>query len=100
MADPLRSSFKGDVLVWRQFGPNDVRRVGVPCLVGVTVDVDELLNRLGEKALKSKGKRATAFHGALILQVKELPSDGFPPLQRRGEANPQPAFASDEGTKA
>jgi hypothetical protein len=69
----LRDSFHGDVPVWRQLGVNDVRRVGVPCLIGVTLDVDELLKRLGEKALKSKGKRATAFHGALIVQVKELP---------------------------
>lgn len=52
--------------------PADVRRVGVPCLIGVTLDIDELLKRLGEKALKSKGKRATAFHGALVVQVKEM----------------------------
>lgn len=72
MARVLRDSFKGDVPVWRQFGPHDVRRVGVPCYVGVSLDIDELLNRLGEKALKSKGKRATAFHGALVVQVKEI----------------------------
>lgn len=75
MGEPriLADSFKGDVPVWRQLGPHDVRRVGVPCFIGVRLDVDELLSRLGEKALKSKGKRATAFHGALVVQVKEIP---------------------------
>lgn len=75
MAEPcvLQTSMRADVPVWRQIGPNDVRQVGVPCLVGVTLDVDELLKRLGEKALKSKSKRATAFHGALVVQLKELP---------------------------
>lgn len=68
----LRDSFRGEVPVWRQLGLNDVRQVGVPCLIGVSLDVDELLKRLGERALKSKGKRATAFYGALVLQVKEL----------------------------
>lgn len=68
----LRDSFRTEVLVWRQFGPNDVRRVGVPCLVGVSLDIDKLISKLGEKALKSKGNRATAFHGALVLEVKEL----------------------------
>lgn len=72
MSRILKDSFKGDVPVWKQVGPNDVRRVGVPCFVGVSLDVDELLSRLGEKALKSKGKRATAFHGALRVQVKEI----------------------------
>jgi hypothetical protein len=73
MTLPLKTSGKMDVPVWRQIGPNDVRRIGVPCFIGVSLDIDELVNRLGEKALKSKGKRATAFHGALVLQVKELP---------------------------
>lgn len=73
MGKKMQTDFRGHVPTHRQFGPNDVRIVGVPCLIGVTVDVDELLIRLGPKALKSKGKRATAFHGALILQVKELP---------------------------
>ena len=72
MARVLKDGFLGDVPVYRQFGPNDVRRVGISCMIGVTLDVDELLKRLGEKALKSKGKRATAFHGALVLQVKEM----------------------------
>lgn len=69
----LRDSFRGAVPVWRQTGPHTVVRAGVPALIGVTLDVDQLLSRLGEKALKSKGKRATALHGALVLQVKELP---------------------------
>lgn len=68
----LRHDFRGDVPIHRQFGPNDVRLVGVPCLIGVTLDVDALVEKLGAKALKSKGKRATAFHGALILQVREI----------------------------
>ena len=72
MTRVLKDSFKSDVPVWRQTGPDDIRQVGVPCFVGVTLDVDELLRRLGEKALKSKGKRATAFHGALVVQVKEI----------------------------
>lgn len=74
MTRVLKDAFQGDVPVWRQFGPHDVRRVGVPCMIGVSLDIDELLKQLGEKALKSKGKRATAFHGALVLQVKEIPS--------------------------
>lgn len=69
----LRDSFRGAVPVWRQTGPRTVEFVGVPALIGVTLDVDALVRDLGEKALKSKGKRATAFHGALVLQVKELP---------------------------
>ncbi len=64
-----KDSFYTDVMVWRQLGPNDVRRVGVSCLIGVHVDIDRLVDKLGEKALKSKGKRATAFHGALVIQV-------------------------------
>ncbi len=68
----LRESLNANVHVHRQFGPNDVRLVGVPCMIGVTLDVDELLKRLGGKALKSKGKRATAFYGALILEVREI----------------------------
>ncbi len=68
----LRDNLQTQVPMWRQFGPNDVRRVGVPCLVGVHVDIDKLVDKLGEKALKSKGKRATAFHGALVIQVKEI----------------------------
>lgn len=68
----LQHDFRGDVPVWRQLGPDDVRQVGVPCMIGVTLDVDELVRKLGEKALKSKGKRATAFHGALILEVREI----------------------------
>lgn len=68
----LRDSFRGAVPVWRQTGPHEVVRVGVPALIGATLDVDMLLKKLGEKALKSKGRRATAFHGALVLQVKEL----------------------------
>lgn len=74
MSEIIRKQLQADVPVWRQLGPNDVRRVGVPCLIGLSVDIDELVNRLGEKALKSKGKRATAFYGALVLQVKELPT--------------------------
>lgn len=70
MTAPLKHSAVMDVPVWRQLGPNDVRRVGTPCFVAVTVDVDELINRLGEKALKSKGKRATAFYGALVVEVR------------------------------
>jgi hypothetical protein len=72
MMPKLQHDFRADVPVWRQFGPNDVRRVGVPCMIGVTIDIDELVKKLGEKALKSKGKRATAFHGALILEVREI----------------------------
>lgn len=72
MSRTLKESFTADVPVWRQLGPHDVRRVGVPCFVGVSLDIDELLSRLGEKALKSKGKRATAFHGALVVEVKEI----------------------------
>lgn len=69
----IRDSFRGAVPVWRQTGPHTVERVGVPALIDVSLDVDALVSKLGEKALKSKGKRATAFHGALVLQVKELP---------------------------
>jgi hypothetical protein len=68
----LRDSFAGNVSVMRQIGPHEVVPVAVPCLIGVTLDVDQLVRRLGGKALKSKGKRATAFHGALVLQVKEI----------------------------
>jgi len=68
----MQTSFKGEVPVWRQLGPHDVRRVGVPCFVSVSLEIDELLKRLGEKALKSKAKRATAFHGALIVHVREI----------------------------
>ena len=73
MGKKMQTDFRGHVPIKRQFGPNDIRIVGVPCHIGITLDVDELLIRLGAKALKSKGKRATAFHGALVLQVKELP---------------------------
>jgi len=59
-------------MVPRQIGPHEIINVGVPCLIGVSLDIDELLKRLGQKALRSKGKRATAFHGALILEVKEI----------------------------
>lgn len=69
----LRDSFRGAVPVMRQTGPRTVECVGVPALIGVTVDVGALVAAIGEKALKSKGKRATAFHGALVVQVKELP---------------------------
>ncbi|WP_068091033.1 hypothetical protein [Novosphingobium rosa] len=74
MADPkkLATSFKGEVQTLRQIGPHELVWVGTPCLIGLTVDVDELVKRIGEKALKSKGKRATAFHGALVMQVKEI----------------------------
>ena len=72
MARDVVFTGKRDVPVWKQLGPNDVRRVPVPCMVAVSLDVEELLSRLGEKALKSKGKRATAFHGALIVEVKAL----------------------------
>ncbi len=75
MTLPLKTSGKMDVPVYRQFGPDDVRRVGVPCFVGVSLDLDKLIDKLGEKALKSKGRRATAFHGALVLHVKELSDD-------------------------
>lgn len=68
----LKDSFKGEVPVWKQTRLDGVEQVGVPCMIGVTLDIDELLRRLGEKALKSKGKRATAFHGALVVQVKEI----------------------------
>lgn len=72
MSRVLSDAFKGEVPVWRQLGPDDVRRVGVTCFIGVSLDIDELVKRLGEKALKSKGKRATAFYGALVIQVKEI----------------------------
>lgn len=72
MGDRLATSLTTDIKVHRQFGPNDVRRVGVPCMVGITLDIEGVLNRLGEKALRSKGKRATAFYGALVVQVKEV----------------------------
>lgn len=72
MIGTIQKGFTAEVPVWRQLGPDEVRRVGVACMVGVTVDLDKLLWKLGEKALKSKGKRATAFHGALIVQVKEI----------------------------
>lgn len=72
MGRVLKDSFKGAVPVWKQLGPHEVRPVGVPCYIGVSLDIDELLRRLGEKALKSKGKRATALHGALVLKVKEI----------------------------
>lgn len=68
----LQDSFRTNVPVWRQLDLNDVRRVGIPCIVGVSLDIDKLIEKLGEKALKSKGKRATAFHGALVLDVKEV----------------------------
>ena len=75
MSETITRSFKTGVPVWKQIGPNDVRRVDVPCFVAVTVDITRLIDKLGEKALKSKGKRATAFHGALIVEVKECPED-------------------------
>ncbi len=68
----LRDSFPGNVSVMRQVGPHEVVPVAAPCLIGVTLDVDQLVKKLGEKALKSKGRRATAFYGALVLQVKEI----------------------------
>ena len=68
----LKDSFNGDVKVWKQFGPHDVRAVPVPCMIAMTLDVDELLARLGERALKSKGQRATAFYGALVVEVREI----------------------------
>lgn len=72
MTRVLKDSFRGAVPVHKQFGPNEVGIIGVPCLIGVELNVDELLRRVGEKALMSKGKRATAFHGALVVQVKEI----------------------------
>lgn len=72
MTRTLKDSFKGEVPVWRQCGPHDVRKVGVPAFIGVSLDIDKLIEKLGEKALKSKAKRATAFHGALVVQVKEI----------------------------
>lgn len=68
----LRDGYTGNVQVMKQVGPHEVVPVSVPCLIGVTVDVDKLLRKLGPKALKSKGKRATAFYGALVVQVKEI----------------------------
>lgn len=68
----LRDSFAGNVSVMRQVGPHDVVPVAVPCLIGVTLDVDQLVKKLGAQALKSKGRRATAFYGALVVQVKEI----------------------------
>lgn len=68
----LRDSFAGNVRVMRQVGPHEIVTVAIPCLIGVTLDVDQLVRKLGEKALKSKRRRATAFHGALVLQVKEI----------------------------
>jgi len=68
----LRDSFPGNISVMRQVGPHEVEPVAVPCLIGVTVDVDKLIRKLGAQALKSKGRRATAFHGALVVQVKEI----------------------------
>lgn len=68
----LKASFQGNVKVHRQVGPHEVRRVPVKCLIGVSLDIDLLLDKLGEKALKSKGRRATAFGGALVLAAKEL----------------------------
>jgi hypothetical protein len=41
-----------------------------PAYVAVTVDVPELLARLGRKALRSKGKRATAFYGAVVVYAR------------------------------
>lgn len=75
LAPKLHSSGRAAVPVHRQTGMHTVELVGVPCLVGVTLDIDKLLSRIGEKALRSKGKRATAFHGSLILQVAELPPE-------------------------
>jgi hypothetical protein len=75
MAEPrkLTTSFKGEVTIPVQTGPHTIEWQGVPCFIGVTLDIDLLIKQLGEKALKSKAKRATAFHGALVLQVKEAP---------------------------
>lgn len=70
----LKDSWRGEVRVHKQTGPHTVERVGIPAYIAVSIDVDRLLDRLGEKALKAKGKRATAFHGALVVQVKEIAS--------------------------
>lgn len=37
----LRDSFPGNVSVMRQVGPHEVVPVAVPCLIGVTLDVDQ-----------------------------------------------------------
>lgn len=71
MTRQLKDSFTGYIPVWKQTDVHRVERVGVPAYIAVSLDVDKLIEKLGEKALKSKGKRATAFHGALVVHVKE-----------------------------
>lgn len=51
----------------RRSDPNDVR----PMNIEMTVDLDALLMRLGERACRSKSGKSTGMHGAIVVRRKK-----------------------------